>query len=399
MPRPGGRRLLGLCAGEVRPFIYGRYPFDERWRVNSRSCSSSSASCRWLIPRVPYKRETVAYLLVVFPVLAFILLTGKLGLAPVRTELWGGLMVTLVVAIVGIAGSLPLGILLALGRRSKLPIIRYFCIAFIEFWRGVPLITVLFMASVMLPLFLPPGTTFDKLLRALDRRGAVLLRLHGGGRARRPAGDPARPVRGGVGARPRLLADDAPDHPAAGAEDRHPRHRQHASSASSRTRASSSSSASSTCSAWCRLSLDDQNWATPVHAGDRLRLRGVGLLDLLLRHVPLFAVHGAPAEHRPQALGACHDDNPERRLRRRPPACRRARRPQRRRRRHGRRQQVVRRFPRAARHQSQGAARRAHRHLRAVRLGQVDDDPLHQPAGGAPEGRASSSTASSSPTT
>jgi general L-amino acid transport system permease protein len=75
--------------------------------------------------------------------------------------------VTLVVAIVGIVVSFPLGILLALGRRSEMPIVKMFCIIFIEFWRGVPLITVLFMSSVMLPLFLPEGVTFDKLLRAL----------------------------------------------------------------------------------------------------------------------------------------------------------------------------------------------------------------------------------------
>jgi len=77
------------------------------------------------------------------------------------------LLVTLVVAITGIVASLPLGIVLALGRRSELPLIRYLCIGFIEFWRGVPLISVLFMASVMLPLFLPEGVEFDKLLRAL----------------------------------------------------------------------------------------------------------------------------------------------------------------------------------------------------------------------------------------
>ena len=74
---------------------------------------------------------------------------------------------TLVVAISGIVASLPIGIVLALGRRSKMPMVRYFCVAFIEFWRGVPLITVLFMASVLLPLFLPEDVTFDKLLRAL----------------------------------------------------------------------------------------------------------------------------------------------------------------------------------------------------------------------------------------
>jgi len=85
----------------------------------------------------------------------------------VETSKWGGLMLTLVIALTGIVASLPLGIVLALGRRSHMPIIRTICIFFIEFWRGVPLITVLFMASVMFPLFLPEGVTFNQLLRAL----------------------------------------------------------------------------------------------------------------------------------------------------------------------------------------------------------------------------------------
>ncbi len=89
------------------------------------------------------------------------------GLQPVETSQWGGLLVTLVVAVTGIVASLPLGILLALGRRSKMPIVKTFSVMFIELWRGVPLITVLFMASVMLPLFLPEGVNFDKLMRAL----------------------------------------------------------------------------------------------------------------------------------------------------------------------------------------------------------------------------------------
>ncbi len=88
-------------------------------------------------------------------------------LPEVETPLWGGLFLTLVIALVGIVASFPLGIVLALGRRSKMPIVRAICIAFIEFWRGVPLITVLFMSSVMFPLFMPEGMTFDKLLRAL----------------------------------------------------------------------------------------------------------------------------------------------------------------------------------------------------------------------------------------
>lgn len=107
----------------------------------------------------------------VMPVIAMLILAlvlgADFGLQPVGTNLWGGLMVTLVVAVTGIAASLPLGVLLALGRQSNMPAIRYLSIGFIEFWRGVPLITVLFMASFMLPLFMPQGVTFNQLLRAL----------------------------------------------------------------------------------------------------------------------------------------------------------------------------------------------------------------------------------------
>jgi general L-amino acid transport system permease protein len=89
------------------------------------------------------------------------------GLPVVDTRLWGGLLVTLVVSVTGIVTSMPVGIALALGRRSTIPLIRIFSIAFIEFWRGVPLITVLFFATYMLPLFLPAGFTVDGLVRAL----------------------------------------------------------------------------------------------------------------------------------------------------------------------------------------------------------------------------------------
>lgn len=97
----------------------------------------------------------------------FILLGMDFGLVHVESPVWGGLLVTLVIAVTGIAAALPLGILLALGRRSNMLLVRLFSVIFIEFWRGVPLITVLFMSSVMLPLFLPEGVEFDKLLRAL----------------------------------------------------------------------------------------------------------------------------------------------------------------------------------------------------------------------------------------
>ncbi len=98
---------------------------------------------------------------------AMLLLDGDFGLVAVETSQWGGLLVTLVVSVTGIVASLPIGILLALGRRSQMPIVKLFSVVFIELWRGVPLITVLFFSSVMLPLFLPEGTSFDKLLRAL----------------------------------------------------------------------------------------------------------------------------------------------------------------------------------------------------------------------------------------
>ena len=89
------------------------------------------------------------------------------GLPVVDTRLWGGLLVTLVVSVTGIVASMPVGIALALGRRSTIPLIRIFSTVFIEFWRGVPLITVLFFATYMLPLFVPTGFSVDGLMRAL----------------------------------------------------------------------------------------------------------------------------------------------------------------------------------------------------------------------------------------
>ncbi len=111
----------------------------------------------------------VKFAAIAMAVLGVVLLVMSInfGLEPVETDLWGGFVMTLVIAVTGIVAALPLGILLALGRRSDMPAVSLFSVIFIEFWRGVPLITVLFMSSVMLPLFLPDGVTFDKLLRAL----------------------------------------------------------------------------------------------------------------------------------------------------------------------------------------------------------------------------------------
>jgi general L-amino acid transport system permease protein len=276
--------------GKFSQFMYGFYPFDQRWRVDLAYVIGIAAVVPMLMPSLPYKRENALFLLIAYPFIVLILLTGgnfsislptfmfvavlvaiaavalpmatqgieatvkndrlplmlaggglvlwvvswfvpaawidagiggvpllrlamfilfaaaaglavaatvrhggpgsrgaitvwigtaigvfailallsvDFGLRVVRTDQWGGLLVTLVVAITGIVVSLPLGILLALGRQSKMPVVRLCSIIFIEVWRGVPLITVLFMASVMLPLFLPQGVTIDKLLRAL----------------------------------------------------------------------------------------------------------------------------------------------------------------------------------------------------------------------------------------
>ncbi|ANP85356.1 amino acid ABC transporter permease [Rhizobium leguminosarum] len=148
-------------------FIFGRYPLGERWRPAIVGILFIVLLVPMLIPSAPRKGLNAILLFAVLPIIAFWLLHGGFGLEVVETPLWGGLMVTLVLSFVGIAVSLPVGILLALGRRSKMPVIRMLCVTFIEVIRGVPLITVLFMASVMLPLFLPTGWNVDKLLRAL----------------------------------------------------------------------------------------------------------------------------------------------------------------------------------------------------------------------------------------
>jgi general L-amino acid transport system permease protein len=149
-------------------FMYGFYPIGERWRVNLAFLILIVALVPLFLTRFRHKLALAAGILVLYPIVAYCLFYGGvLGLPVVETSRWGGLFLTLVIAGVGIVASLPLGILFALGRRSDMPIVRAVCITFIEVMRGVPLITILFMASVMLPLFLPEGVNFDKLLRAL----------------------------------------------------------------------------------------------------------------------------------------------------------------------------------------------------------------------------------------
>jgi general L-amino acid transport system permease protein len=148
---------------------YGSYPVAERWRVDVTEIIGAALIVWLLWPGAPRRDIGACLFFLVFPIVAFVLLSGwpSLGLPRVDTLLWGGVFVTLVSALVGIVFSLPLGVLLALGRRSHLPIVRLVSVIFIEFVRGVPFITVLFMADNMLPLFLPAGWQPDRFLRPL----------------------------------------------------------------------------------------------------------------------------------------------------------------------------------------------------------------------------------------
>ena len=147
-------------------FVYGFYPSEEVWRVNIVYILLVVAILPLLFEKFP-KRKYFLYFTYIFPVIAYILLAGRFGLTNVSTKNWGGLLVTLVLGFTGIALAFPIGIILALGRRSKLPVISMMCTLFIEFIRGVPLITLLFFGMVMLPLFLPEGITLDGLVRVL----------------------------------------------------------------------------------------------------------------------------------------------------------------------------------------------------------------------------------------
>ncbi|MGL4975043.1 MAG: amino acid ABC transporter permease [Bosea sp. (in: a-proteobacteria)] len=166
-------RPVGACwayvADRVQYFIYGSYPISQRWRINITFVMFALGVVWLLWDKLPQKKAAGFYFFLVLPVVGFFLLRGSpmFGLAKVDTGLWGGMTVSLLIAAVGIVFSLPLGILLALGRRSRLPIIRVLSVVFIEFVRGVPLITVLFMANTMLPLFVPQEYSPDRLLRPL----------------------------------------------------------------------------------------------------------------------------------------------------------------------------------------------------------------------------------------
>ena len=163
-PRDGA--CWAFIRGSFELFVYGWYPEPERWRVNLTFILFVAAIVGALRENIPGKKYWLIFA-AAYPFIAAWLLLGGFGLEPVGTNKLGGILLTLVVAVTGISFSLPLGIALALGRRSNLPALRAVCVIFIEFIRGVPLITLLFVASTMLTYFLPPGSTFDLLMRVL----------------------------------------------------------------------------------------------------------------------------------------------------------------------------------------------------------------------------------------
>jgi general L-amino acid transport system permease protein len=155
-----------LPAVRFDQFLYGFYPDHLIWRVHLLAVLFLLALVPVLWDNAPFRGKWLIYSCI-FPVIGYFLLVGGLGLEPVETRKIGGFTLNVVIGVTGIAASLPLGILLALGRRSDMPIVRTLSVMYIEFIRGVPLITLLFVASTMLNYFLPPGTTFDLLLRVL----------------------------------------------------------------------------------------------------------------------------------------------------------------------------------------------------------------------------------------
>ena len=138
----------------------------ERWRVDLTFVLLIPALVPVLYDGIPHRGKALIYSCS-YPLIAAFFLVGGFGLERVSTDQFGGLMLNIIIGVTGIAFSLPIGIVLALGRQSQLPIVRILCIAFIEVIRGVPLITLFFVAAVMLSYFVPPGTNFDLLVRIL----------------------------------------------------------------------------------------------------------------------------------------------------------------------------------------------------------------------------------------
>ncbi|MCR4521954.1 MULTISPECIES: amino acid ABC transporter permease [Bosea] len=172
-------------------FMYGLYPVDQRWRVDIAGILVLASVLAVVFAPQRFKLKLALALLVVLPPLGIWLLSGGFGLRHVETREWGGLTLTLFISIYSSLIAIPLGIIFALGRQSELRIIRLISVIFIEFWRGVPIIAVIFLASLLLPLILPGGIGIDRLARAVIGLGFVI------------AAYMAEAVRGGLQALPK----------------------------------------------------------------------------------------------------------------------------------------------------------------------------------------------------
>lgn len=172
----------GACwpfiAERIGQLIYGAYPDAARWRVNLGLLTGVVLACLIMVPRVPRKAAWITVFVTLYPALCVVLFHGGVfGLPRVETSLWGGLFLTLVVGVFAFAFALPAGILLALGRESRMPVVRMLAGSWVELWRSVPTLVVLFVAVIMLPLFLPAQYEIDKLLRALVAL-SILMSCH-----------------------------------------------------------------------------------------------------------------------------------------------------------------------------------------------------------------------------
>lgn len=164
--REAGGACWAFIGEKYRFILFGTYPFEQQWRplVAMLLFVAMLILSTW---RRLWNISLLVLWIVVLTTAAILMWGGIFGLTYVENSNWGGLPVTLLLATFAIALSFPVGVVLALGRRSKMPAIKSICVVYIELIRGVPLISLLFMASLMLPLFLPEGLTIDKLLRAL----------------------------------------------------------------------------------------------------------------------------------------------------------------------------------------------------------------------------------------
>ena len=191
---PGRGACWGFVAEKWRLILFGRYPYEDQWRPALASAAVLAMLITSALPAL-WSRSGARWLaaawLVAFAVFFMLMFGGAFGLSAVGTERWGGLPLTVILTLIGITASAPIGVLLALARRAQMPLLRSLAVAYIELVRGVPLLTVLFVATFVFPLVLPPGWRIDPFWRVVI--GLVLFQ----------AAYMAETVRGGLQTLPR----------------------------------------------------------------------------------------------------------------------------------------------------------------------------------------------------